>query len=103
MQALRARLMREDGLRGKTKGRFTPRTTDSRHGRPVAENRLDRQFAVDHPRPAWVGDITCVPTREGWLHLAAVIDLRTRQVRGARTSSAVPWCTASPGAYRATR
>jgi transposase InsO family protein len=37
-----ARLMREEGLRGKTKGRFTPRTTDSRHGRPVAENRLDR-------------------------------------------------------------
>ncbi len=40
------RLMREEGLRGKAKGRFTPRTTDSRHGRPVAENLLDRQFAV---------------------------------------------------------
>lgn len=85
-----ARLMREDGLRGKTKGRFTPRTTDSRHGRPVAENRLDRQFAVDHPRPAWVGDITYVPTREGWLYLAAVIDLRTRQVLGYSLSERMP-------------
>src|SRR5690606_3953764 len=53
-----ARLMREEWLRGKTKGRFTSRTTDSRHGRPVAGNRLDRQFAVDSPVPAWVGDIT---------------------------------------------
>jgi transposase InsO family protein len=77
-----ARLMREEGLSGKTKGRFTPRTTDSRHGRPVAENRLDRQFAVDSNVPAWAGDITYVPTREGWLYLATVLDLRTRQVLG---------------------
>lgn len=77
-----ARLMREEGLRGKLKGRFTPRTTDSRHGRAVAANQLARQFAVDNPVPAWVGDITYLPTREGWLYLAAVIDLRTRQVLG---------------------
>jgi transposase InsO family protein len=44
-----ALLMRQDGLRGKVKGRFTPRTTDSRHGRPVAGNHLDRRFAVAHP------------------------------------------------------
>ena len=73
-----ARLMREEGLRGKTKLRFTPRTTDSRHGRLVAENRLDRQFAVDSTVPAWAGDITYIPTREGWLYLATVLDLRTR-------------------------
>lgn len=77
-----ARLMREEGLYGKTKGRFTPRTTDSRHTRPLAGNLLNRQFAVDHPLPAWVGDITYLPTREGWLYLAAVLDLRTRQVLG---------------------
>jgi transposase InsO family protein len=78
-----ARLMREEGLRGKVKGRgFMPRTTDSRHDRPVAENRLDRQFAVGHSHPAWVGDITYIATQEGWLYLAAVIDLRTRQVLG---------------------
>ena len=84
------RLMREESLRGKTKGRFTPRTTDSRHGRPVAENRLDRQFAVDSQVPAWVGDITYVATREGWLYLAAVIDLRTRQVLGYSLSERMP-------------
>jgi transposase InsO family protein len=77
-----ARLMREEGLHGKTKGRFKPRTTDSRHARPVAENLLDRQFAVDSAAPAWVGDITYIPTREGWLYLATVIDLQTRQILG---------------------
>lgn len=85
-----ARLMREEGLRGKTKGGFTPRTTDSRHGRPVAGNRLERQFAVAHPLPAWVGDITYLPTREGWLYLATVIDLRTRQVLGYSLSERMP-------------
>lgn len=85
-----ARLMREEGLRGKTKGRFRPRTTDSRHSRPVAENRLNRQFAVDSPTPAWVGDITYIPTREGWLYLATVIDLRTRQVLGYSLSERMP-------------
>nr|WP_246432416.1 IS3 family transposase [Xanthomonas theicola] len=85
-----ARLMREEGLCGKTKGRFTPRTTDSRHGRPVAGNRLDRQFAVNNPVPAWVGDITCLPTRQGWLYLATVIDLRTRQVLGYSLSERLP-------------
>ena len=77
-----ARLMREEGLRGRTKGRFKPRTTDSRHAHPVAENLLDRQFAVDSSVPAGVGDITYIPTREGWLYLATVIDLQTRQVLG---------------------
>ena len=85
-----ARLMRQEGLRGKTKGRLTPRTTDSRHTRPLAENRLDRQFAVDSPLPAWVSDITYIPTREGWLYLAAVIDLRTRQVLGYSLSERMP-------------
>lgn len=85
-----ARLMRQEGLRGKVKGRFKPRTIDSRHGRPVAGNHLDRQFAVAHPLPAWVGDITYLPTREGWLYLAAVIDLRTRQVLGYSLSERMP-------------
>ena len=85
-----ARLMRQEGLRGKVKGRFKARTTDSRHGRPVVGNHLDRQFAVDHPLPAWVGDITYLPTREGWLYLAAVIDLRTRQVLGYSLSERMP-------------
>ena len=85
-----ARLMREEGLAGKVKGRFKPRTTDSRHRRPLVENRLDRRFAVDSPVPAWVGDITYLPTREGWLYLATVIDLRTRQVLGYSLSERMP-------------
>ena len=62
-----ARLMREESLRGKVKGRVTPRTTDSAHPRPVAENLLARQFEVTRAPPAWVSDITDIETREGWL------------------------------------
>lgn len=76
------RLMREEGLQGVRKGRFTPRTTDSQHARPVAANVLDRRFAVDADIEAWVSDITYIPTRAGWLYLAVVIALRTRQVLG---------------------
>jgi transposase InsO family protein len=78
--------MREEGLRGKVKGRFRPRATDSRHNPPVAENRLDRQFAVGRPLRAWVGDITSIPTRQSGLYLAVVIELRTRRVLGYRLS-----------------
>lgn len=85
-----ARLMREEGLRGKLKGRLIPRTTDSRHTRAVAENRLERQFAIDSPVSAWVGDITYLPTRQGWLYLATVIDLRTRQVLGYSMAERMP-------------
>ena len=52
------RLMREAGIQGVRKGRFTPRTTDSAHARPVAANVLARRFAVDSGVPAWVGDIS---------------------------------------------
>ena len=53
-----ARLMREEGRCGKAKGRAKPRTTDSSHARPVAENLPDRQFDVTGLTPAWVSDIT---------------------------------------------
>lgn len=78
------RLMREEGLRGVCKGRFKPRTTDSQHARPVAPNLLDRRFAVDAGVDAWASDITYIPTRQGWLYLAVVIALRTRQILGYR-------------------
>lgn len=76
------RLMGEEGLKGARKGRFTPCTTDSRHTRPVAPNVLDRRFAVDANVDAWASDITYIPTRDGWLYLAIVIALRTRQIIG---------------------
>jgi putative transposase len=76
-----ARLMRELGLASRRKRRFKA-TTDSKHSLPVAENVLDRQFEVDAPNVAWVTDITYVWTSEGWLYLAAILDLFSRRVVG---------------------
>lgn len=76
-----ARLMRELGLRSLRKRRFKA-TTDSNHALPVAENVLDRKFEVDAPNVAWVTDITYVWTSEGWLYLAAILDLFSRRVVG---------------------
>jgi putative transposase len=78
-----ARLMREDGLRGKQRRKFR-RTTDSRHTEPIAPNLLARQFAPQTAAPdrVWVADITYLPTREGWLYLAVALDLATRLVVG---------------------
>jgi putative transposase len=84
------RLMREAGLRGVCKGRFTPRTTDSTHTRPIATNVLDRRFEVDAPINAWVSDITYLPTKEGWMYLAVVIALKTRQVLGYSMADRMP-------------
>lgn len=66
-----ARLMRAAGIAAKTKRRFR-QTTDSNHALPVAENVLERQFDPTEPNARWCTDITYVPTREGWLYLAAV-------------------------------
>lgn len=76
-----ARLMRVNGIRAKLGRRFVV-TTDSKHNLPVAENHLNRQFTIERPNEAWVSDITYIWTREGWLYLAVVIDLFSRQVVG---------------------
>ena len=76
-----AKLMREGGIRAKTARKFRC-TTDSDHGLPVADNLLGRQFDPEAPNEAWVADITYVPTRQGWLYLAAVEDLDARRVVG---------------------
>jgi putative transposase len=76
-----ARIMRELGLRARRKRRFVP-TTDSKHAMPVAPNVLDRDFTADAPNKIWVTDITYVWTREGWLYLAAILDLYSRRVIG---------------------
>jgi putative transposase len=76
-----ARIMKERGIRAKTARTFKV-TTDSKHDRPVAPNVLDRAFGQTAPNQAWVSDITYVPTREGWLYLAAVEDLCTRKIVG---------------------
>jgi putative transposase len=77
-----AKIMRKEGLFGRRPKRFVPKTTDSAHDLPIAENILDRQFKAGAGTPAWVTDITYIPTREGWLYLAAVMDLRTREILG---------------------
>jgi transposase InsO family protein len=76
------RLMAESGLACKTKRRFKPTTTDSKHALSIAPNLLNRQFSVAAPNRVWAGDITYIPTQEGWLYLATVIDLYSRQVVG---------------------
>jgi putative transposase len=76
------RLMQQHGIRARGKRRFRVSTTDSRHGLPIAPNLLNRNFAVAAPNRAWTGDITYIPTHEGWLFLAVVIDLFSRRVVG---------------------
>jgi putative transposase len=81
-----AKLMRAHGIRSKASRRFVARTTDGRHDRPVADNVLAREFYPDRPDTAWAADITYIPTAEGWLYLAAVIDLCSRKVVGWATA-----------------
>lgn len=75
------KLMQLHGIRAKGKRRFKV-TTDSGHGLPISPNLLDREFTVAEPDKVWVGDITYIATDEGWLFLAVVIDLFSRQVVG---------------------
>lgn len=76
-----ARLMRVGGIRSKHRRKFRV-TTNSSHRRPVAPNVLSREFSAAEPNRAWVGDITFIWTREGWLYLAVLIDLYSRIVVG---------------------
>jgi transposase InsO family protein len=77
-----AKLMRQGGIRAKTKKKFVPHTTDSTHDRPVAPNLLERRFEAQRPGQKWAADITFVPTEEGWLYLAGVLDLCSRKLVG---------------------
>jgi transposase InsO family protein len=79
-----ARLMRDDGLIGRAPRRRQPMTTDSAHGHPIAPNLLNRAFDVNgvQPNRVWVSDITYIPTQDGWLYLAAVLDLASRRCVG---------------------
>jgi transposase InsO family protein len=75
------KLMALHGIKARTKRKYKA-TTDSNHHLPVAPNLLDRQFAVSQPDRVWTSDITYLATDEGWLYLAVVIDLFSRQVVG---------------------
>lgn len=76
------RLMRRHGIRGVAARRFRPATTDSRHDLPVAPDLLGQDFHASGPNRVWLADITYIPTGEGWLYLAVMLDLATRKVVG---------------------
>ena len=76
------RLMRRAGLRGLAALPRRTRTTDSRHGYPIAPNRLARNFQAAAPNQVWLADLTYIPTGEGWLYLAAVPNMHTRKIVG---------------------
>lgn len=75
------RLMNEMNI-SSTRRRAYKATTNSRHAHPIAPNLLARRFSFDKPDTAWVGDITYIPTGEGWLYCAVVKDLCTKQIVG---------------------
>jgi putative transposase len=79
-------LMKENGIQAKRKKKFKA-TTNSNHNLPIAKHLLKRNFKADKPNQAWVGDITYIPTEEGWLYLATCIDLFSRKVVGWSMSS----------------
>ena len=76
-----ARSMRRQGLRAKAARKFKA-TTNSNHSLPVAPNLLQQDFSAEGPNQKWVSDITYIPTDEGWMYLAVVVDLYSRRVVG---------------------
>jgi transposase InsO family protein len=77
-----AKVMKSLNFSVKTKRRFKVLTTDSNHNLAVAPNRINQDFYVSEPNEVYVGDITYISTKEGWLYLATVIDLFARPVLG---------------------
>ena len=76
-----ARIMKELGLKSRTVKKYKA-TTNSNHQLPVQENVLNQQFTAEAPNQVWTADITYVPTDEGWLYLASILDVCTRKIVG---------------------
>jgi putative transposase len=77
-----AKVMKQRGIQARTHRRFKVRTTDSNHDHPIAPNVLDRNFTAEKLDRVWLTDITSIPTDEGWLYLAGVMDLCSRRIIG---------------------
>jgi putative transposase len=77
-----ARLMSAEGLCGRQQRRYRVQTTDSNHDHPIAPNLLALEPAATAPNQIWVADITYIQTQEGWLYLAGILDLYSRQIVG---------------------
>jgi putative transposase len=84
------RLMREHDLGSRKRRPFRVRTTDSKHTHPIAPNVLERDFTATAPDQKWLADLTYVPTAEGWLYLALVLDLYARKIVGWAMSETMP-------------
>jgi len=76
------RLMRRHGIRAIMARPHRVRTTDSYHDHPIAPNLLERNFTAPAPNRIWLADITYIETDQGWLYLAAVMDLFSRRIVG---------------------
>ncbi len=74
--------MRRHGIRAHAPRRYRVCTTDSKHSLPIAANLLDRNFVAEKPDQVWLADITYIPTGEGWLYLAVILDRFTRKIVG---------------------
>lgn len=83
-----ARIMRENSIVAIQRRRFKA-TTQSAHSFPIQANVLDRDFSIDDPNRVWLADITYIPTEEGWLYLAALMDLYSRRVVGWNSASRI--------------
>ena len=81
-----ARIMRVNGIAAKSKRKFKP-SVNSKHNLPIYENLIGQNFKSDLPNRVWVSDITYIPTGQGWLYLAAVLDLYSRQIVGLSMSN----------------
>lgn len=77
-----AKVMKSLGIQARTHRRFRVRTTDSRHDHPIAPNVLDRNFSAERLNQVWLTDITYIPTDEGYLYLAGVLDMCSRRIVG---------------------
>mgnify|MGYP000863812170 FL=1 len=84
------RLMRLHDLGSRKRRRFRVVTTDSKHLHPVAANVLGRDFEATAPNQKWLADLTYIPTDEGWLYLALVLDLFSRKLVGWAMSATMP-------------
>jgi len=94
------RIRKKLGIRCKQKKRFKA-TTDSRHGLPVAENLLKREFKASAPNQIWLSDITYIPTEEGWLYLAGHKDVFTGEIVGYAMGPRITKTLVSQSLFRA--
>jgi putative transposase len=93
------RLVRRHGIRALAGRRFRPCTTDSRHDFPIEPNLLKQDFSAARPDTVWLADIIYLPTGEGWLYLAAVLDLVTRKIVGWSMRDSVAQGTCRHGSH----